>query len=118
MPWCIAKLARVETALAAASEDAGDHGDLFGTQLWTVAREVYTVGQPFLADLKKHEGALWEHVNAFRRRQIYSRIQESTRVGKRHGTIREEVEPRILAGDPRHPGGTPSSRRTPSWSWT
>jgi len=92
-----AKMARIDETLAHLSTAvrAGETEPI-STHLWNVGHELHTLRRPFIADLNRHDPALWDEIREFRRDRVFGRLQELITDGQRNGLVREEISPRIV----------------------
>jgi AcrR family transcriptional regulator len=71
------KLARIEDQLARLDETASTGSfDPLTDHMMLVSRELYGVSRPFLTDLARHAPELWDEMQAFRREQVFGRLQD------------------------------------------
>jgi AcrR family transcriptional regulator len=91
------QLSEVEAEL----EDVfGDSSRVFserlGSQLHVASRVLRTLRTPFLKDLARYTPEIWEEIQEFRHRRVFSRLEDVIRGGKEEGMIRADADPRLL----------------------
>ncbi len=91
------QLRAVERELAEVFDD-GNRGfiERLGAQLRIATRMVGTLGRPFLSDLSRYAPAVWEEIERFRHERVFSRLEKVILRGKEEGTVRPEIDPRLL----------------------
>jgi AcrR family transcriptional regulator len=92
------KLARIEDQLARLDETASTGSfDPLTDHMMLVSRELYGVSRPFLTDLARHAPELWDEMQAFRREQVFGRLQDRVARAQEQGMVRSDVKPRLVA---------------------
>ena len=92
-----AKLTEVETELTTVFDDESrSFVERLGAQLRVASRILHSLGKPFLKDLARYAPELWEEIQEFRHRRVFSRLEGVIKRGKEEGIVRPEADPRLL----------------------
>ncbi|NBF41158.1 MAG: TetR family transcriptional regulator [Spirochaetes bacterium] len=91
------QLAEVEHELSGVFDDESrSFLERLGAQLRVASRIMSTLGTPFLKDLARYTPELWEEIQEFRHRRVFSRMEGVIQRGKDEGMIRAEADPRLI----------------------
>ena len=61
-----------------------------------MATAIRRLGKPLLRDLERHTPAIWEHIQSFRRERVLMLVGRMLEEGRREGSIRPGVDPRVF----------------------
>ncbi|NBB90329.1 MAG: TetR family transcriptional regulator [Spirochaetes bacterium] len=91
------QLAEVEHELSEVFDDKSrSFLERLGAQLRVASRIMNTLGTPFLKDLARYTPELWQEIQEFRHRRVFSRMEGVIQRGKNEGMIRDDADPRLL----------------------
>jgi TetR/AcrR family transcriptional regulator, cholesterol catabolism regulator len=91
------QLSRVDHELAEVfADETRSFLERLGAQLRVASRIMNTLGPSFLKDLGRYTPELWEEIQEFRHRRIFSRMEGVIQRGKDEGMIRPDADPRLL----------------------
>jgi AcrR family transcriptional regulator len=91
------QLDRVDRQVTAIFEDRErPFTERLGRFLHVVGNMLSTISGSFVRDLNRYAPAVWDEIQEFRRRRVFSRFEGLLKEGIEEGTVRPEVEPHLL----------------------